>query len=336
MQLTKKIARTVLFPAIFNTGLEKIWKWCADHSILNIMYHGVVVQDSNYFSPRHITAELFEKHIEYISKNFEIISVSEAFDMVKNNIKPKRKAVTISFDDGYKNNLDIALPILEKYNIKTTFFISSVCVENSEFPILWADVIACLNFFHKEETIGIEDLEFKNLIEKSSGIHIMDFLKKQSPEKRDDIIDKLFVKFELREKLKTVPKEIWALMSKEELQKFSSSKIVDIGSHGHLHYNLANIKIADSVKDMEKSKFLIEGAIGKKIDMIAYPDGNYNDAVKTKAYELGFKKQLAVDYLFEADKSDYRILNRHGVSGTTTFESSMFFLNKAFYSKGFN
>jgi len=38
----------------------------------------------------------------------------------------------------------------------------------------------------------------------------------------------------------------------------------------------------------------------------------------------------------EADFDDPRILNRHGISATTTFESNIFMINKAFKSKGYN
>ena len=59
------------------------------------MYHGVTQKNSNYFSPRHISSDQFEKHLKYFSKEFDVISLSEAFEYLKNNYKPKRKTLTI-------------------------------------------------------------------------------------------------------------------------------------------------------------------------------------------------------------------------------------------------
>jgi len=49
MKITKKIARKYMFPAFINSGLEKIWRNMSEHSILNVLYHGVVIEDSNFF-----------------------------------------------------------------------------------------------------------------------------------------------------------------------------------------------------------------------------------------------------------------------------------------------
>ena len=291
--LGKKIARTLIFPPIVNLGFEKFWRNRAEHSILNIMYHGVVSENSNYFFPLHIVAEQFEKHLQYLSREFEIISVSEAFELYKNNIKPKRKKITISFDDGYKNNLDVALPLLEKYNTRATIFVSTVCTEKRDPPILWAHAIACLNFFFENEVVKIGNLSFKNLIEISSKIHLMDFLKHQSPSNRDKIVDRLLADFDLQNRFQEIPKEVWALMTNEELQKLAESPLVDIGSHGHLHYNLGNIDIADACADMEKSKILLEIAINKDINIIAYPDGSYSKS--GTIFKGGGTEQLKVE-----------------------------------------
>ena len=86
-----------------------------------------------------------------------------------------------------------------------------------------------------------------------------------------------------------MPEEIWKLMDKEALIKFSQSKVIEIGSHGHWHFNLGDFKINEAKLELEKSKQLLEKAIGKSIDMIAYPDGSYTEGVKDVAQKLGYK-----------------------------------------------
>jgi len=75
--MKKKIIRKVVLPTILKLGVDKLVRSLADHSILNVMYHGVVKENHNYFTPRHITAEQFEKHLIYFKQNFDIVSIAE-------------------------------------------------------------------------------------------------------------------------------------------------------------------------------------------------------------------------------------------------------------------
>ncbi|MCD4697999.1 MAG: hypothetical protein K8S16_17380, partial [Bacteroidales bacterium] len=72
MNLVAAISRKAVFPLLINTRAEKVLRNFSGHSVLNVMYHGVVANDSTYFSPRHISSGQFEKHLKYYIKNFDI------------------------------------------------------------------------------------------------------------------------------------------------------------------------------------------------------------------------------------------------------------------------
>lgn len=300
------------------------------------MYHGVVLKNSNYFSPRHITADQFEKHLQYFTREFEIVSLEDVFEKAFDARNSKRKFITISFDDGYKNNLDTVLPLLEKYKIKSTFFISGICTEEMKVRALWPDIVACLAYFKRNELVEIGDYRFINLKEEKSGFRLSEILKHLQPVQHNLLLEEIIDKYNIKELLNKLPPEIWLQMNREEIAEFSRSEFVTIGSHGFSHYNLANVSIDEATSEMKRSKNSLEEVTGKPIDLIAYADGSYNEEVKNQAEMLGYKGQLAVKYLLESDKTDPRILNRHGISSTTTFASNMFFMNMAFQDKGFN
>ena len=86
---------------------------------------------------------------------------------------------------------------------------------------------------------------------------------------------------------------------------------------------------------MKKSKQLLSNAINQNIDLLSYPDGSYTKAVMDAAENLGYTKQVAVNYKHTTDDDDKRIINRWGVSSTTTFETIAFTLNKAFIKNSF-
>ncbi len=78
---------------------------------------------------------LFEKVIRKIKHNYRPVSLQELIKKIKWKQNIDRGTVVITFDDGYKDNLINAVPILEKYRIPATFFITSGYVgTNKLFP----------------------------------------------------------------------------------------------------------------------------------------------------------------------------------------------------------
>ena len=66
----------------------------------------------------------FEKQIKYISENYNVINFKDLADIIKCGVL-KKNSIIITFDDGYKDIIKNAYPILKKYNVKATLFITS-------------------------------------------------------------------------------------------------------------------------------------------------------------------------------------------------------------------
>jgi peptidoglycan/xylan/chitin deacetylase (PgdA/CDA1 family) len=308
----------------------------SSHGILNVFYHGVTVGDGRDYSPINIPAPLFERQIAYFKKEYDILTLREAFQMYRDGVKPKRKSITISFDDGYRNNLTTALPILERYGAPATFFVCSVITDRDAPRWLWTDVFYCLKYFCANEIIEINDLQFEGVTEVKTGMSLSTYIKAiPTTTQRDELLTMLTTKYQIADKLRSIPAENWQLLSADELRQFAGSPLVEIGSHGHLHYNLGVIPTVDAQRELSISKTLIEGCLQQHIDMIAYPDGSYTLAVKDLAQQAGYGYQMAVDYRCVGDEADTRILNRYGVSTTTTYESAILNTNFAFEKHGY-
>jgi len=329
MRITKKLARSFIFPFVIKVGIEKLIRSLSFNSLLNISYHGIVSNNATYFSPRHVTIDNFEKHLSYFIKNFDVISLPEAFELYRSGKATQRKTLTISFDDGYKNNLDLALPLLEKYELPATFFISSICTQEVNLQALWPDVIATLFYFNKKKSIEINGRVFNNLSSLSN------FIKYSSASNQQQIVTHIVEKYAIEDSLKQLPEEIWMMMCNSDIQQLAQSQIVSIGSHGHQHFNLGNINISDARREMLHSKELLEETISKEVDMLAFPDGSYTPEVIESAKKIGYDKLMAVKYHYQKDINDISILNRHGIAATTTYESNIFFLNQAFITIGY-
>ena len=72
----------------------------------------------------------FENFIKELTNIFEVIDLKSAVKLINNKHECEKPKVSITFDDGFEECYTIMLPILEKYNIKATFFINPMSVEN--------------------------------------------------------------------------------------------------------------------------------------------------------------------------------------------------------------
>ncbi|MFA6476205.1 MAG: polysaccharide deacetylase family protein [Candidatus Paceibacterota bacterium] len=88
-----------------------------------LLYHRITtpIQDPIMLC---VSPERFESHLIFLKKNYEVIPLRELSKrLIDSKIKGNEAAIT--FDDGYQDNLSNALPLLEKYNIPATIFITT-------------------------------------------------------------------------------------------------------------------------------------------------------------------------------------------------------------------
>ena len=83
----------------------------------------MIVDEPNGFYPETSTSD-FEKQIFHLAKNYKIISLDKIVDRIKNR-RSLRRCVAITFDDGFRDNYEIAYPILKKYNVPATIFLTT-------------------------------------------------------------------------------------------------------------------------------------------------------------------------------------------------------------------
>lgn len=95
------------------------------HKIPIVYYHSAGEGGSSWF--RHflsIPVEVLEEHFRFISRNFKSLFIGEFYDIRIGRSKPDRRHIIITFDDGYLDNWTLVFPMLQKYRLKATVFVS--------------------------------------------------------------------------------------------------------------------------------------------------------------------------------------------------------------------
>ena len=338
MGIAKKIARSIVFPAITGLGLETFYSRFIGNNCLISMHHGVVPAGTPKYNGRHFSVDDFEKHLIYFKRNFQIVSLQQIFDFNKDGHKPAVKTIALTFDDGYVNNINFALPLLEKYRIPATFFVQGMSMEDDN-AVTWPDVINILRHSFKGK-LKYDEHEFEpilseDFLDKDKNISLIAYVKSLTYSHRKDFLQFLEEQYKVSHLIQKVDPQVWKLIGKDQLRELAGNPLIEIGSHSYSHYCLGSIDSDSARIELSKSKALLETFSQKEVISLAYPDGSYSQEVKDISTEVGYKNLCAVNYRLEGDLDDKRILPRHGLSTTTTVDSNYIYLNKSFADRGF-
>lgn len=221
-----------------------------------------------------VNPKYFEKQVLHMVKNYKIIPLNKIFS--SNN-----KSVAVTFDDGYKNNLEYAYPVLKKYNVPATIFIVYDFIDKNLFT--WWDRI---EFSRKDFYVN----KLKNLAPEEIEEKVVDLTGLK-------ISDKKPVEYDF--------------MSWNEIKRISD--VFEIGSHTLTHPILTNIPLKDAENEIYESKKRIQDKIGKKVISFAYPNGNYNEDIMKLVSKSGY--EYAAIYKKGNNKpSDVLNLFRRGIN----------------------
>jgi peptidoglycan/xylan/chitin deacetylase (PgdA/CDA1 family) len=110
-----------------------------------LMYHSVAAEDAaTFIEPgNRIDPRTFERQMAYLAAERRVMPLAELVDIVADGRALPADTVCITFDDGYRDNLTVAAPILERYRLPATLFLATGYVERGENQ--WSDTLHLLS-----------------------------------------------------------------------------------------------------------------------------------------------------------------------------------------------
>jgi len=213
-----------------------------------------------------ISQEYFEFFLSCLTDNgFQFVTVSE---ITQHN--DTDKLVALTFDDGYSDNFEFALPSLQKFNASATFFpVVNPCKDNSVLP---------LDIYYQ----CVDEMELTE--EKRNDFISGDTKKKfywSDPELQKEFLKTSFQKLLTQNRVSYLrPDQI----------KFLADSGFEIGSHSVTHSILTAEYMNESKINFElkQSKIYLEGITGKPVNSFCFPSGYYNSKAIELAKENGY------------------------------------------------
>ena len=110
-------------------------------------------------------------------------------------------------------------------------------------------------------------------------------------------------------------------MNWEMLREIHNSGLVDVESHTLSHFLLTPLTPEEAGKEILESKKILEEGLGKKVNYLAYPYGDYNEEVVNLVKEAGYRQAFSVRPGADLRSSEQMFLKRINVSGFDTLET---------------
>ncbi|WP_309642715.1 polysaccharide deacetylase family protein [Flavobacterium sp.] len=270
-----------------------------------LVFHSLDFDGNTDYNSRFVSKDYFEALIQYFLEHYNLISLD---DFYAQKFKKDMLNIAITFDDGLSNNYELALPILEKYKVPATFFITTI-PENKK--IIWSDFLDLVTYYTPKKEILFNGNYFRKNHKKEfayQGITLKNYCTKLDYEK----IKLLYEVFEEDWNNINSPQleTYWKLMSQEQLQEIAQNPLFTIGAHAMTHANLVAISKEKAQQEIRYSKTILEDIIKNKITAFAFPFGTYTDELVDHCEEIGFSKILLLDYNVEKDSRKSALKNR--------------------------
>ena len=132
------LKNTIIKPLLLHSRVLRIWTELFSPTALVLCYHSVsdkrIEQSAVISTGITVDADLFEQQMSILRKEYHPITLDDIADSLERGTKFPRRAVAVTFDDGFADNYHIAAPIMEKYDIRGAIYLAVDAVRRQELP----------------------------------------------------------------------------------------------------------------------------------------------------------------------------------------------------------
>ena len=275
-------------------GLKRSAEWLAGRwgrhrlgpgqpSLWILMYHRVLPTSDPRFAAEEpgmiVTPATFRRHLQELKTLFTLMPLVEWIERSATGKALPPRSCSVTFDDGWLDNYEYALPILEQEQTPATIFaVSHMIGTHREF---WPNRLARILLspdLAPEQRLNHPALKWLPGLdaEKSSAVlspariaHIIDSCKRFSDAEISARLDQIETALRLQ------PSQSASLLNWDQMRAMQKSGLIDFGSHTCNHYRLvAQLDAATMAREIAESKQLLEEQLARPVALFCYPNGD--------------------------------------------------------------
>ena len=271
--------------------------------IRTFLFHKVEPSEKQIWS-HALSPKMFEKCLNFISKRYQIETLETLVLERKSLTRSKKPFACISFDDGYKNNIQYAAPILARFKAPASFYINTSCVTHRTLP--WQEQFNRLFQLTKKKSLQLDipstgkvNVSFSSDRDKgrfADSLYIK--LYQLNIQSIDWVLTQLYANFD------DVCQEKDYMMSWDDIKELSNFGY-EIGSHTHRHIRLSKVEKEVVLRDeIILSRKAIQNHCGSFPKSMSYPFGYIEESIPELAKEVGYKMGVGVGQRFYRKDKD--------------------------------
>ena len=282
MRTLKRIAKRTLIHAAARVA-PITWKWRRPGSLVVLMYHRVLPKDSpvrvREEPGMYVSPETLDLHLTELKRRFELVHLDEWLRRAREGLPLPRLACAITFDDGWRDNHEFALPVLVKHNAPATIFLVSSYIGTAQR--FWPNRLMSLldKAFAGPGSVDFPE-PLRGIVEpvlmqaRRRGVLLADDV--------DRVIQgaKGLREEQIRSLVKEAgtscgdPTEDAEILSRSEVAQMAATGLVRFGSHTMTHLRLGGrIASQELEREIAGSRSQLLDILGQDIDLFCYPNG---------------------------------------------------------------
>lgn len=275
----KRLFKKILVLALSRYGKHR--RKLATPHLWVLMYHRVLPKDDPRFLLEEpgmiVTPETFEMHLIEAKKHFQVMHLSEWLCNLEQGNPLPEKTCVFTFDDGWSDNFEFALPLLEKHQVPATLFAVAEKID-TDFQF-WPNIILALLLDGRADILQQHPLlntvlRHFSLPQKFDSEHAAAWIK-QLKQLSDANIFKALEELNWQKSLSFAMKP--GLMSWEQLRTMASSDWIEVGSHTCNHKRLTSSLSGTELRHEVCNSFnILKSNLNRNIPLFCFPNGDYN------------------------------------------------------------
>ncbi|MFQ5668416.1 MAG: polysaccharide deacetylase family protein [Candidatus Binatia bacterium] len=223
----------------------------------------------------------FDAQLDLLSRRIRVIPLRTLVERLQRPKPLEEDVAAITFDDGYRDNLDIALPILQRHGLPATLFVTTGFLDGTAWPtgerlrgafeVLWRQGVSAEAW--RTEPSKLDRLVRATLRAPGSLAALRRLerqVKRAAPDEMEHLLSKI-------ERLAGYPPKNRALMLDWHAVRALAAHGVEIASHTASHALLSHVSLACAERELRSSKEQIEAQISGGVVGFAFPNGHRND-----------------------------------------------------------
>ena len=277
-----------------------------DRARLPILIFHRVLATADPLQPDTPDAARFDAICCWLKDWFQVLPLDQAVQRLKAGTLPAR-AAAITFDDGYADNHDVAMPILLRHGLTATFFVATGYLDggrmfnDSVSETLRRTELAMISL-EGTPWAALGPVQTSDLASRRRSINtILPIIKPWEPDARTAFCEAL----RQRAGVANLPNDL--MMSSGQVQALAQAGM-QVGAHTMSHPILASLDDQAAQAEILGSRLALESLLGQPVTLFAYPNGRPGEDYRPRTVDLvrraGFEAAVSTAWGVSRQSSD--------------------------------